>query len=64
MIGPCDTTGCPNKAEVHYGLEEFYCRKCHGKHRVILAAFDNDGLNRFNDWGSDTVIIKKKQERD
>jgi uncharacterized protein (DUF302 family) len=30
--GPCDTTGCPNEAKVHYGLEEFYCLDCHAKH--------------------------------
>ena len=26
--GPCDTSGCPNEAVVHYGLEEFYCQSC------------------------------------
>ena len=24
----CDTSGCLNKATVHYGLEEWYCDKC------------------------------------
>ncbi len=28
IAGPCDTTGCENDAQVHYGLEEFYCRPC------------------------------------
>jgi hypothetical protein len=34
MIGPCDTTGCPNEARVHYGLEEFYCGECHEKNKA------------------------------
>ena len=29
IAGPCDTTGCPYPATVHYGLEEFYCEGCH-----------------------------------
>lgn len=33
ITGPCDTTGCPYPATVHYGLEEFYCVECDVKNQ-------------------------------
>ena len=35
MTGPCDTSGCPNDATVHYGLEEYYCDPCHEGNEAV-----------------------------
>ena len=68
MTGPCDATGCTNQAEVHYGLEEFYCRPCdeanHLKQNVdalVKAARELTALHyaafRTDDGSGDGITI-------
>ena len=53
ITGPCDTFDCPNPAEVHYGLEEFYCRSCHDENRKEAIRLKREYQEYLD--GSDTT---------
>ncbi len=46
IAGPCDTTGCPYPATVHYGLEEFYCAECDVKNAAEQKRWEESERGR------------------
>jgi hypothetical protein len=46
ITGPCDTTDCDADAEVHYGLEEFYCRPCDVKNAATHRRWEQEYKDR------------------
>ena len=62
MNGPCDTPGCLNPAEVHYGLEEFYCSGCHKENQATNERLERE-YQEFLDGGDCTGHLIAAENR-
>ncbi len=62
MTGTCDTTGCDRPAEVHYGLEEFYCLECHEKNLTVDKRLIRE-YQEYVDGGDTTDHLIQPEDR-
>ncbi len=62
ITGPCDTPDCPFPATVHYGLEEFYCDKCHAENMVVNERLIRE-YQEYVDGGDTTDHLIRPEDR-